>query len=141
MRTHREEMEREQRVEQERDLMEEALDKAAKFVGWRNERSFCQLCRQRRTIGSRTGFCSVPQCLSTIPYHRYVWRMEIFRFRGEWSSARGECIDGIMEEEEKKINKLERPSHLGRTVFVALNVTRWEKDPKVVLEVGWSAIF
>ncbi|OCF30461.1 hypothetical protein I316_07897 [Kwoniella heveanensis BCC8398] len=30
---------------------------------------------------------------------------------------------------------------VGRSLFISLCVTRWEKDPKVILEVGWSTIW
>ncbi|WVF70147.1 hypothetical protein IAT40_004935 [Kwoniella sp. CBS 6097] len=30
---------------------------------------------------------------------------------------------------------------VGRSLFISLCVTRWERDPKVILEVGWSAIW
>lgn len=140
VRKHREEMEREQRVERERDLMEEALEKAAEFVdGETNDPSVNFVDEGERQDHEQV----------SARYHNACQRALIISMYGGWkyfdSEENGpqqeEDVDGVIEEEEKKINKLEKPSHLGRTVFVALNVTRWEKDPKVVLEVGWSAIF
>ncbi|KJE02513.1 hypothetical protein I311_03701 [Cryptococcus gattii NT-10] len=140
VRKHREEMEREQRVERERDLMEEALEKAAEFVdGETNDPSVNFVDEGERQDHEQV----------SARYHNACQRALIISMYGGWkyfdSEENGpqqeEDVDGVIEEEEKKINKLEKPSHLGRTVFVALNVTRCEKDPKVVLEVGWSAIF
>lgn len=140
VRKHREEMEREQNVEQERDLMEEALEKAAEFVDGKAKDPSVNFVDG----GERQDHEQV-----SARYHNACQRALIIAMYGGWkyfdSEENGpqqeEDVDGVMEEEEKKINRLEKPSHLGRTVFVALNVTRWEKDPKVVLEVGWSAIF
>lgn len=145
VRKHREEMEREaiereQRAERGRDLMEEALDKAAEFMdGEANDSSANFVDEDERQDHDKV----------SARYHNACQRALIIAMYGGWKyfdseenePQQEEDADGVLEEEEKKVNKLEKPSHLGRTVFVALSVTRWEKDPKVVLEVGWSAIY
>ncbi|OXH34546.1 hypothetical protein J008_02576 [Cryptococcus neoformans] len=145
VRKHREEMEREaiereRRVEREENGTGETLDKAAEFVDSEiNDSSVNFVDEDERQDHEKI----------SARYHNACQRALIIAMYGGWkyfdSEENGpqqeEDVDGVMEEEEKKVNKLEKPSHLGRTVFVALSVTRWEKDPKVVLEVGWSAIY
>ncbi|WVQ97744.1 hypothetical protein IAU59_004858 [Kwoniella sp. CBS 9459] len=44
------------------------------------------------------------------------------------------------DEADEGENEVVMPE-IGRSLFISLCVTRWEKDPKVILEVGWSAIW
>ncbi|WVO15870.1 hypothetical protein L204_103534 [Cryptococcus depauperatus] len=50
-------------------------------------------------------------------------------------------IKSIIEDNDDGGSEAKLPRETGRSCFIALNVTRWEEDPSVVLEVGWSALF
>ncbi|WVW78804.1 hypothetical protein I302_100766 [Kwoniella bestiolae CBS 10118] len=46
-----------------------------------------------------------------------------------------------VEEEEEDEGSTDIPPEIGRSLFIALSVTRWEKDPSITLEIGYSAIW
>ncbi|WWC67613.1 uncharacterized protein I206_101523 [Kwoniella pini CBS 10737] len=43
------------------------------------------------------------------------------------------------EDEENTI--MDIPPNIGRSLFIALCITKWEKDPKIVTEIGWCAVW
>ncbi|WVQ83864.1 hypothetical protein IAT38_006008 [Cryptococcus sp. DSM 104549] len=55
------------------------------------------------------------------------------------TTAPGAGADDEEEDEEGPTSQL--PPEVGRSLFVSLTATRWEQDPNVVLEVGWSAVY
>ncbi|WVQ76736.1 hypothetical protein IAR50_006410 [Cryptococcus sp. DSM 104548] len=56
-------------------------------------------------------------------------------------AAEGGLRNALAEVEAEVTPENEQPKEVGRGSFVALAVTRWDQDPKVVLEVGWSSMY
>ncbi|WWC59131.1 uncharacterized protein I303_101679 [Kwoniella dejecticola CBS 10117] len=44
-------------------------------------------------------------------------------------------------EDEEEVSPMDIPPNIGRSLFIALCVTKWEKNPRIVTEIGWSAIW
>ncbi|ODN75311.1 hypothetical protein L202_06492 [Cryptococcus amylolentus CBS 6039] len=56
-------------------------------------------------------------------------------------AAEGGLRNALAEVEAEVTPENEPPKEVGRSSFLALAVTRWDQDSKVVLEVGWSAMY
>ncbi|ODN96466.1 hypothetical protein L198_04180 [Cryptococcus wingfieldii CBS 7118] len=56
-------------------------------------------------------------------------------------AAEGGLRNALAEVEAEVTPENEQPKEVGRSSFLALAVTRWDQDSKVVLEVGWSAMY
>ncbi|WWD21962.1 hypothetical protein CI109_106450 [Kwoniella shandongensis] len=70
-------------------------------------------------------------------YHYHCQQALICAAEGGYVNAHS----GGVSKDDNEETESALPKEVGRSLFIALSVTRWEKDPKVILEVGWSAVY
>ncbi|WWC87149.1 uncharacterized protein L201_002035 [Kwoniella dendrophila CBS 6074] len=74
-------------------------------------------------------------------YHYHCQQAFLIAISGGMAGYLSESQKSASGADDEEEGYEDFPPEVGRSLFIALSVTRWEKDPSVILEIGWSAIW
>ncbi|WWD00240.1 hypothetical protein V866_007149 [Kwoniella sp. B9012] len=95
----------------------------------------------RSTSPSISSGSSTPFTDIGASYYYHCQQAFILAISGGLLASLPDSQQPVAGEEDDEEGPFTIPPEIGRSLFIALSVTRWEKDPSTILEIGYSAIW
>ncbi|WWD08013.1 hypothetical protein V865_006123 [Kwoniella europaea PYCC6329] len=95
----------------------------------------------RSTSTSISSSSSTPFTDIGASYYYHCQQAFILAISGGLLASLPDSQQPVAGEEDEEEGPFTIPPEIGRSLFIALSVTRWEKDPSIILEIGYSAIW